>query len=159
MSEKAVESKELFFETLYSLDDESTESEEENEIAVILGTSKKSKSVSPITPEQNLTIVSRQSTAMGRTMSSPVSSTHNPATTSMTTERRPLQQVPPKIPKGRTVYDQKPEASEAVRKRKRGQSLELLPESQQIFKGKIFCKYYEELCRTCGTDIFRLPAQ
>ncbi|MCJ1388601.1 hypothetical protein MMC18_001448 [Xylographa bjoerkii] len=138
MSEKAAESKKLFFATLYSLDDESTEGEEENEVAVMLDVSKKRKTVSPITPQQKLAIDSRQVTAMGRTMSSPVPSTHNSASISMTTEKRPQWQMSPKLPRSRNVGEAKPEVPKAMRKRKRGQSLELLPESQQIFKGKVF---------------------
>ncbi|MCJ1400162.1 hypothetical protein MMC11_003366 [Xylographa trunciseda] len=138
MSEKAVESKKLFFETLYSLDDESTESEEENEVAVILAASKQSKNVSPITPEQRFAIDSRQATAMGRTMSSPVPSTHDSAPTSITAGKRPQRQVPLILPKRRTMDETKPAAPKNLKKRKRGQSLELLPESQQIFRGKSF---------------------
>ncbi|MCJ1434004.1 hypothetical protein MMC27_003369 [Xylographa pallens] len=138
MSERAVESKKIFFETLYSLDDESTESEEENEVAVILGASKKSKIVSPITPEQRLAIGSRQPTAMGRTMSSPVQSTHNLGATVMHTGKRPQREVPSKPSRNRVVDETKPAAPKNLKKRKRGQSLEPLPESQQIFRGKIF---------------------
>ncbi|MCJ1385044.1 hypothetical protein MMC17_008162 [Xylographa soralifera] len=138
MSEKAVESKKLFFETLYSLDDESTESEEENEVAVILGASTKGKFVSPITPEQKLAINSRQPTAMGRTMSSTVPSSHNSGATIMHAERRPQREFPSKLPRSRIINETKPVAPKNLRKRKRGQSLETLPESQQIFRGKIF---------------------
>ena len=152
---KTTASKEAFFNDLYNLDEEETTDEEENDVALELKTSKK-KPVTAITPEQRATVGARLPTAMGRTMSSPVpltraSRAHSDDVVDRVKET-PIALVParpqsskqttppPKTARVQTAKQSDP-APKAGKKRKRGKSLEPLPESQQIFKGKAFCEF------------------
>lgn len=158
---KAMASKEAFFNDLYKLDDEEPTDEGENEIALVLKTSKKT-AISAITPEQRAAVDARLPTSMARTMSSPVPLVRPRGSSRLDSDdvidcvketpvasasaRLPSSKqttVNPKLSGGEsasTAKQTKP-ASKAGRKRKRGQSLEPLPESQQIFRGKAFCKF------------------
>lgn len=158
---KAMASKEAFFDDLYKLDDEEPTNEGEDEIALVLKTSKM-KAISAITPEQRATVDTRLPTSMARTMSSPVPSVRPRGPLRLDSDdvidcvkETPVASASARLPSSKqttvnpkplggesasTVKQTKP-ASKAGRKRKRGQSLELLPESQQIFRGKAFCKF------------------
>jgi len=158
---KATASKEAFFNDLYKLDDEEITDEGENEIALVLKTSKKT-AVIAITPEQRATVDARLPTSMGRTMSSPVSLVRPRGPSRLDSDdvidrvkETPIASASVRLPSSKqtTVYPklsrgesastarQTKPASKAGKKRKRGQSLEPLPESQQIFRGKAFCKF------------------
>jgi len=147
--------KKAFFDDLWAQDDIETTDESEIDIAVVLQTSKK-KAVTVITPGQKASVDAWLPTAMGRTMSSPVSlvRTSRPRTDDVIDRVKETPIVPapirPQLSKQTTApaelsrvqtAKQTQPASEAGKKRKRDKPLEPLPESQQIFRGKFFCEF------------------
>ena len=159
MEEKAIE-KETFFKELYQLDDDSDEEPVDSyDAASILRHSKAGASSHgtpslPTAKDRFLRSV-KASTPLARTTSAPLPSSKTPLagevdvvkdTPSLTTP------APRRIPEPieRTTSSPAPNGSrqraggannmaKVGRKRKRGQSLDMMPESQQIFKGLGFC--------------------
>ena len=147
--EDSLEEKKAFFDELAALDDESTESEVDDEIAVVLQSSRK-RAIAPVTPEGVLTSSSRPVHNPRRAVSSPV-----PQSTS-TSERDAVTLVKdtPRLPRAisfqsvivpdsttKTSTDFKKRGPKVTGKRKRGDSPNYLPEAQQLFRGQSFCKF------------------
>ena len=150
MSKMEEKAKEAFFEELYQLDHDSSEEDQSN-ASVILRESKftASSSSKELTPINRVIHSSRQH-SLSRTVSAPLPQASNPSQSklrvnssfSSTVSPKPSTQViidtPIIVKKAANMSAQK-EVSKMIRKRKRGQSLELKPESQQIFSGLAFC--------------------
>lgn len=69
--EKRPTDKEAFFEELYDLDNESTESEDNSEVAVLLQKTR-TKPITSITPIRSLNLSSNAKSPAARTLSSPL---------------------------------------------------------------------------------------
>ena len=147
------EKKEAFFSEIYRLDDGSEEEDLSNADAIIRY---RNSSFQARTKKYPLIHPSRPSHSLGRTISTPLpwisTATSYPAgsasantsfSSNMTrkAQRDDLLDIPhdnnqPSKSKGGTKVNGK---------RKRGQSLALMPDSQQIFKGLSFCTYYRDM--------------
>ena len=143
-----------------------------NEAAMMV-MSTREKAAPEMTPEQKSSVEARQPTGMGQTMSSPILQTRRlPALSHATSvvqgppsssESMPLPGGHPAMPPGSRKDEAAgrsnilPTMSKAPRKRKRGQSLQPIPESQQIFKGKSFCQCCGRSPIPFHIDDHRLP--
>ena len=152
MEEKA---KEAFFEELYRLDQDSSEEEDQSNASVIL---RESKLVSSPLKERTTTsgvIHSSGQHPLWRTVSAPSPQASNPSRANLLAKSpsalrvssKPSTQViidTPVMAKKAAHTSAQKEVKKATGKRKRGQSLELKPESQQIFGGLGFCRSHLE---------------
>ena len=154
------EAKEILFDELYQLDKEDSSEEDQSNASVILRQSKvtPSSDVLARTRRNRVSHSSPPNQTLLRTVSAPLlqpSALSPPQTNVMerssfssTASLHPSEQVITDTPimakKSASVTAQK-EVSKTFGKRKRGQSLELKPESQQIFKGLAFCKSHTYL--------------
>lgn len=135
-----------FFKELYELDEPDDESEDTSGIGLILRPSK----IPPRSTERL-----RSSNPLGRTTSAPLPySSSNARNEAHILQDGPCPSPVPNVNSARhdqvtiagrnmpasgvAATSRKPR-SKATGKRKRGQSLELIPDSQQIFKGLAFC--------------------
>ena len=123
------EKKEAFFHELYQLDDESEEEDLSDADAIL----RRSKSTTKARANKNRLIRSSgPKHSLGRTITS---------FSSIMARKAQKDEVLDTPHDGSQPSKAKGSAKDNG-KRKRGQSLALLPESQQIFKGLIFCTYY-----------------
>ncbi len=149
------EAKEAFFDELYQLDEEESSEEDQSNASVILGQSRLAlpwSSVSVITPRNDIIHSSRPDNSLLRTVSAPlpqllaldphqnnaVDKDSFSSTVSSKLSEQVIIDTPIMAKKTANMTAQK-ELSRIIGKRKRGQSLELKPESQQIFSGLAFC--------------------
>ena len=150
------EAKEALFHELYQLDEESSGEEDRSDASVILRQSRHpllASDISASIPRNRVIHSSNLEQSLFRTVSapSPQLSASSPrranvvekSTFSSTTSSKFSEQVifetPITAKKTANMTAQKV-ASKATGKRKRGQPLELKPESQQIFNGLAFCR-------------------
>lgn len=144
--------KEALFDELYRLDEEDSSEEDRSDASVILHESRLALSRSDVPSRVPRNSVVHSSSLL-RTVSAPLpqpsASGHRHANViesssfSSTASFKASEQViidTPVIAKKTTVMTPRKEASKPTGKRKRGQSLELKPESQQIFNGLAFCE-------------------
>lgn len=140
-----------FFKDLHELDESDDESEDTSEIGLILQQSK----IPPRSlPKTHLNSPLRSCYPLGRTTSAPLPKSSNaPNEVNKIQDgpcRSPVPIVSPaihceanvdghKMPNGGVAQTSTKPLFKAKGKRKRGQSLELIPDSQQIFKGLAFC--------------------
>lgn len=151
MEEKKFQ-KVALFKALYQLDDPDDESEDISDISVMVRQSKTS-SLSSCLVQQKPTCPSRMNYPIARTISAPLPLTSSNAPSKDTTQSSPILIV------NRSIHDQgaikspvmlsrgfnttsSKKAPTNKGKRKRGQSLEVISESQQIFKGLVFCRVF-----------------
>ncbi|MCJ1461503.1 hypothetical protein MMC07_000100 [Pseudocyphellaria aurata] len=137
-----------FFKELYELDEPDDESEDTSGIGLIL----RQSTIPPSNPHPSERL--RSSNPLGRTTSAPLANSSSnarnkahvlqdgPSPSPVPNLNSPLHEGVPgagqNMPaSGVTATSRKP-LSKATGKRKRGQSLELVPDSQQIFKGLAF---------------------
>ncbi len=148
------EAKEAFFDELYQLDEEESSEEEQSNASVILAQSRLAprSGVTAIMPRNGLIHSSRPENSLLRTVSAPLPQllALNPHQTdgvdkgsfSSTVSSKLSEQVvidTPIMAKKTADMTAQKEPSKTIGKRKRGQSLDLKPESQQIFSGFAFC--------------------
>lgn len=150
------EAKEVLFRELYQLDQESSGEEDQSNISVILRQSRHpvlALDVSARIPGNRAIHSSRLEQSLSHTISPllPQPSASSPrqanvvekssfsSTASLKSSEQVIIETPIMAKKIANMTAQKV-ASKATRKRKRGQSLELKPESQQIFNGLGFCR-------------------
>ena len=150
------EAKEALFRELYQLDEEDSAEEDRSGASVILRESRLALSASEIsakTPRNSAIHCSRSEQSLLRTVSAPLPQLSAPSLRqanvagksplSSTASSNPSEQViidTPTMAKRVASVNAQKGASKAIGKRKRGQSLELKPESQQIFNGLAFCR-------------------
>ena len=155
--------KETLFDELYRLDEEDSGEEDRSDAVVILRESRlaPSSDVSARVPGNNLDHSPRPGQSFLRTVSAPLpqpsasnrwqADTVERSSFHSTVSFKPSDQVIIDTPimdtKTSNANGQK-DASKTIGKRKRGRSLELKPESQQIFNGLAFCE-----CHAC--DAYR----
>lgn len=159
MEEKALQ-KEAFFNELFQLDDkEENEPVDSYDVASLLRQCKArdTSHVSPLPPSvKGIFLRSiKASTPLARTTSAPLPSLKTPLPAQVdivyqtppvatTTLRRALESIGritsgPRPNGSRQGADGSVEMPKAIKKRKRGRSLDMMPDSQQIFKGLGFC--------------------
>ena len=146
--------KEALFDELYQLDEEDSGEEDKSNVSVILRQSRLALHQSDVlakTPSNTAIHSSRPEQSLLRTVSAPLPqpSNHRQANLverssfSSTMSSKPSKQViidtPIMAKKISSITAQK-EVSKTTGKRKRGQSLELKPESQRIFDRLAFCR-------------------
>lgn len=130
-----MDQKVAFFTELFGLDEDEDETEDPEDAAVIMRQFK-----APCKPHNN----SEEAAPLERTTSAAVSNASSQAASSSIKSPSELVRVPSAIENPssfRPVEVVKPAKAAPKRKgkRKRGQSPELIPDSQQIFKGLAFC--------------------
>lgn len=143
------EAKKAFFDELYQLDKEESSQEDQSNLSLILGQSRLPRSI----PTTRLPHSLRPEQPLLRTVSAPLpqpsaSSPRQPNAVekslySPMVSSKPSDQIVIDTPiktKNNPSMTAHKETSKTSGKRKRGQSLELKPESQQIFKGLAFCE-------------------
>ena len=146
------EAKKALFHDLYQLDEEDSGEEDQSNASVILRQSRLGSDVSARIPISRLIHSSRPEKSLLRTVSAPLPqlSTSTPfkanvvekSSNSSMVSPEPSKQVivnTPVMAKKTTGITAQKGTSKTNGKRKRGQSLELKPESQQIFNGLAFC--------------------
>jgi len=160
MEEKAREKKD-FFDELYELDQAEEDSEEINAAALILRRSRKavSKTNVAVTPHPRDDVLKQGQISapppnyITRTVSAPLPLVHTPlsrnvefvkdtpaAIVKTTVHQGAASSQESKAEFSRNTLGGKPtEPSKMPAKRKRGKSLQLVPQSQQIFRGLQFC--------------------
>lgn len=154
MEEKKAKKIALFTE-LHELDESDDESEDTSEIGLIL---QQSKILPRSLPKKHLSQPLRSCHPLGRTTSAPLPNSSSHAPNEVLTFQNgpctsPVPNVNPaldyqvtvdgsKMPNGGVVATSKKPLSKAKGKRKRGQSLETVPDSQQVFKGLAFCMVF-----------------
>lgn len=145
--------KEAFFDELYQLDEEDSGEEDQSNVSVILRQSRLAQTdVSARGPRNRFVQPSRTEQPLLRTVSAPLpqpsASYHRQASVverssfSSTASLKPSQQViidTPMMAKKTVGNTASKEALRTTGKRKRGQSLQLQPESQRIFDRLAFC--------------------
>ena len=151
------EEKEKLFDELYRLDQEDSSEEEQSNVSVILRHSRLAlpqPDVSATTPKSSFTYSSRPNQSVLRTVSAPlpqlsasrshqthlVKKTSFPPAVSPNSSAQIVFDTPMMGKKG-SCMTAKTEVLKTTGKRKRGQSFETKPESQQIFNGLAFCRY------------------
>lgn len=162
--------KETLFDELYQLDEDDSGEEDQSDASVILRQSRLAlalprSNVSARAPSNRVIHSSRPEQSLLRTVSAPLTqpsvSNHRQANVverssfSSTASSKPFEQIiidTPIMPKksaGMTAQKEAPKTG----KRKRGQSLELKPESQQIFNGLAFCEsLIHGACKSVATN-------
>ena len=143
------EAKEVFFDELYQLDEEDSSEEDQSNASVIL---RQSRLALPCTPRNRVYQSSRLEQPLLRTVSAPLpppsaSSPHQASVVerssfSSTVSSMPSDQViidTPILAKVSAGMTPQKGALKTTGKRKRGHSLEVKPESQQIFNNLAFC--------------------
>ena len=155
MEKMEKEAKEAFFRELYQLDEDSDEEDQSN-ASVILRESRLASlgsHVSASIGRDKAIHSSRREQSLLRTVSAPlpqpiaskprqadvVEKRSFSSTVSLKSSEQVILDTPIMMKKNTSMTAQKG-ASKATGKRKRGQSIELKPESQQIFKGLGFCR-------------------
>lgn len=150
------EAKEVLFRELYQLDEESSGEEDQSNISVILRQSRHAilaSDVSARIPRNSVIHSSRLQQSLSHTISAPLpqllaSSPHQAkvverssfsSTASLKSSEQVIIETPIRAKKVANMTAQRV-ASKATGKRKRGQTLELKSESQQIFNGLAFCR-------------------
>ena len=150
------EAKEVIFRELYQLDEESSGEEDQSNISVILRQSRHpilASDVSARVLRNGVIHSSRLQQSLSHTISAPLPqlSTSTPrqanvakkSSFSSIASSRSSEQVIIETPiMAKKIASMQPQkvASKATGKRKRGQTLELKSESQQIFNGLAFCR-------------------
>lgn len=151
-----------FFEELYELDRPDSSREDFDNVLASLKANRRPRLLSRSSGLSSIrggTRMPHQIQRLARTVSAPLALTSKPKasltepsldTPTMTAvtdaSESPIIKTsdlqPPAVGRSRTGKGEKPLKMPSVgkRKRKRGQSLEILPESQQIFQGLRFCK-------------------
>ena len=142
------ETKETFFNELYQLDDSQSEEDYCDAVEKI----RKSRS---ITQRNRPVLCSHADQALERTVSAPLPLVSTPSKDGVDdSPKAPTSSVLSRTAKRDIFLDtsrQKKQTRDVTvlkdgfrvnGKRKRGQSLSLMPESQQIFKNSFFCTYY-----------------
>lgn len=154
MEEKKAKKIALFTD-LYELDESDDESEDTSEIELILRQSK-NPIPNPIPPRSlpKLNPPLRSCHPLGRTISAPLPNSSNAPNKVHIVQVDPCPEPVPivnsafqnhitvdghKMSNGGVATTSTKPLSKAKGKRKRGQSLELIPDSQQVFKGLSFC--------------------
>ena len=141
------ETKETLFRELYQLDQEDTGEEDQSGVYEILRESRIKLSPSDVSariPRDNIVHSLRPENSFLRTStlslhkSSPIKRSSFSSTVSLESLEQVIIDTPIMAKKIANMTAQK-ETSKATGKRKRGQSVELKPESQQIFNGLAFC--------------------
>ena len=161
------EAKEALFRELYQLDEDSSEEDQSN-ASVILRESRLASLGSDVTASigrDKAIHSSRRERSLLRTVSAPLPqpSASNPHQAEVVEKRsftstacsKLSEQVildTPIMTKKNTSMTARKEPPKAIGKRKRDQSIELKPESQQIFKGLGFCRLVYETCNMMPTD-------
>lgn len=140
-----------FFTDLYELDESDDESDDTSEIGRIL---RQSKILVPPRSLPKLTPHLRSCHPLGRTTSAPLPNSSNAPNKVHISQGGPCPDPVPivnpafqnhitvdrhKMSNGKVATTSTKPLSKAKGKRKRGQSLELIPDSQQVFKGLSFC--------------------
>lgn len=155
--------KEALFDELYKLDNEDSGDEDQSNASVILRQSRLAlprSDISTRAPGNRVIHSLRPEQSLLRTVSAPLpqplASNHRQADVverssfSSTASSKPSEQLiidTPIIAKSIAGMAAQKGASKTSGKRKRGQSLELKPESQQIFHGLCFCRsHVREAC-------------
>lgn len=141
------ETKETFFDELYKLDDSESEEDGSNAEEIL-------RQSREITQRNRGVQRSRPDQPLGRTVSAPVPLVSTPSRDRVDNSvKAPISSLLSHTAKRDTFVDTLPQNKQtrdgtvfkngyrANHKRKRGQSLSLMPESQQIFKNLSFCKY------------------
>lgn len=164
MSKMEKETKEAFFDELYQLDNEDSGEEDQSNASVILPLPR--SDVSARTPSNQIVHSSRPEQSLLRTVSAPLPqlSASSPCQANVV-ERSSFSPTPSSKPSEQVIIDTpimakttasvtaRKEASKTIGKRKRGQSLELKSESQQIFNGLAFCEPRGcEVCTLVATN-------
>ena len=160
------EAKEALFRELYQLDEEDSAEEDRSDASVILRESRLALSASDLSARTSRNSVihsSRPEQSLLRTVSAPLpqlsasslrqANVVGKSPLSSTASSNPSEQVvidTPIMAKRIASVTARKEASKAIGKRKRGQSLELKPESQQIFNGLAFCRSLYIWSRRCS---------
>lgn len=161
MSEMEEKEKEAFFDELYQLDEEDSSEEDESNASIILRQSRLAQTDVSARGSRNKVIhPSRPDQSLLRTVSAPLpqpsASNHRQSNVlergsfTSTASSKPSQQViidTPVMAKKSVGMTALKEVSRTTGKRKRGQSLELKPESQRIFDRLAFCQ--SRGCDTC----------
>ena len=158
MSKMEEKEKETLFDELYQLDEDDSGEEDQSDVSVILRQSRLALALprskfSARAPTNRVIHSSRPEQSLLRTVSAPLPqpsvSNHRQANVverssfSSTASSKPSEQIvidTPIMPKKTAGMTAQKEAPKTTGKRKRGQSLELKPESQQIFNGLAFCE-------------------
>lgn len=150
------EAKETLFHEIYQLDEESSGEEDQSNISAILRQSRRpiiESDFSARVPRNEVTHSSRLRQSLSHTISAPLPQlpTSSPrqanvvkkssfcSTASLRSSEQVIIETPITAKKIATMKPQKV-VSKATGKRKRGEILDLKPESQQIFKGLAFCR-------------------
>ena len=160
------EAKETLFNELYQLDREDSSEEDRSNASVILRQSRLSplpKNISARLPRNIVLHSSRPEQSLLRTVSAPLPrlSTSSPRQANVV-ERSSFSSAVSSTLSPKAIIDSpiiakkiadmtQKKASKTTRKRKRGQSLELKPESQQIFNSLGFCRSHS--CEGCCSII------
>ena len=150
------EAKEALFQELYQLDEDSNEEERCN-ASVKLRESRPPLSgpdVSARSPKNKIIHSSRRERSLLRTVSAPLlqptassprqANVVGKSSFTSTASSKSSEQVvidTPLVVKRKAMMNAQNDAPKAAKKRKRGQSLEMKSESQQIFKGLAFCGF------------------
>ena len=142
------ETKETFFDELYKLDDSESEEDGSNAEEIL-------RQSRDLTQRNRGVQRSRPDQPFGRTVSAPVPLILTPSRDRLDDfVKAPISSLPSHTAKRDTFVDTSRQNKQthdgtvlkngyrANNKRKRGQSLSLMPESQQIFKNLSFCTYY-----------------
>ena len=136
--------KKAFFKDLYALDDDDEDPEDDCKAAVMLANSKKA----PLSIGQENITNSPGRHDLARTVSAPLPKPSTPGldvsfvAATPFPNTKPILKTNPDHATKMTSFVQTPIAIPKVRgKRKRGQSLEAMPESQRIFGGLAFCMW------------------
>ena len=150
------EEKEKFFDELFRLDQEDSGEEDQSNVGVILHQSRLAlprPDVSATTPKTSSSYFPRPDQSLLRTVSAPLpqlsasssrqshlaKETSFPPAVSPNSSAQVVFDTPMMGKKGSSMTA-KTEAPKTTGKRKRGQSFETKPESQQIFNGLAFCR-------------------
>ena len=155
------EEKKALFDELYQLDEEDSGEEDQSNASVILRQSRRAQSsISAKAPRDRIIHSSRPEKSLLRTVSAPLlqptASNHaqndlaKRSSFSSTASSKASEQViidTPIIAKKIAGMTTQKAGSKTTGKRKRGQSLELKPESQQIFNRLAFCQ--SRACEAC----------
>ena len=160
------EAKEALFRELYQLDEEDSAEEDRSGASVILRESRLALAASDLparTPRNGVIHSSRPEQSLLRTVSAPLpqlltsslrqANVVGKSPLSSTASSNPSEQAvidTPIMAKKIASVTARKETSKAIGKRKRGQSLELKPESQQIFNGLAFCRSQSIWSRRCS---------
>lgn len=159
------ETKKAFFDELYQLDDVSDGAEETSTISLILAQSKVTASTSTVDSrgaKRRITDDLRFNPPLNRTLSNPHAQVSDSTSGMIPSAKKPqlvaldidepsasafFKEQTPNVTSKQANHNVVGKARRQAGKRKRGQSFNTMPESQQIFKGLAFCKSHETVER------------